>query len=221
MNDLIDDQEIQRLLDGTLTSDDRALLLQYAEDHPANWRRISLAFLEEQVLRNEMSRLIDHPMPSQPTASTDNFLPTEDVRGRSMGRPFHLFCHAAALCLLFGTAVWIGRVTVEQESQLVADEVVDGAMRPETADDYTIVLTPDQQTDPIENNAVQLASTNSNSDDVVDQMFAPIFDRESQGVFRDYGYTVNEEPVIFVVQGPTGEQYLVPRRNVSFVADTQ
>lgn len=208
MSDLIDDQELQRLLDGTLAPEDRAMLLQFAEDHPENWRHISLAFLEEQSLRDQLTRLVQHAPTNTPSPAV------EADHGESTGQTFRLFSQAAVLCLLFGTAVWIGRLSMVQEVDGMAENVAQETQE-DVADDYTILLTPDEQS--TTDNGVQLASMNS--DDAVEQMFEPIFDQESQDVFRNFGYTVNEEPVIFVVQGPTGEQFLVPRRNVSFVAD--
>ena len=115
MNDLIDDQELQRLLDGTLSAEDRALLMQYADDHPVNWRRISLAFMEEQMLRNELSRIIENPLP--PT----ELVRTEDDHGAAIGPFFRVFSQAAVLCLLFGTAVWIGRISVVEESPAIVE----------------------------------------------------------------------------------------------------
>ena len=49
--DCIDAVELRRLAEGRLESEERDALLQWAEDHPANWREVALAFVEEQTLR--------------------------------------------------------------------------------------------------------------------------------------------------------------------------
>ena len=199
MNNLIDDQELQRLLDGTLPGEDRALLLQYAKDNPANWRRIAMAFIEEQILRDELKELAD--LESLPP---EHALRTEE---RSHGWK-RVLCQAAVFCLMLGIAVWVGRTSVDQQDKQ--------ALGKESAGDYTIVLTP-QRPSPAGDQQVGNAALHNNQD-AVERMLTPLFDQQSQGVFRDHGYTVSEEPVIYVVHGQQGEQYVVPRRNVSFVA---
>jgi hypothetical protein len=116
---------------------------------------------------------------------------------------------AAVLCLMLGAAVWVGRTSVDQQDkQILGDEAAGG---------YTILLTPESP--PSSVGFDQLANSGlQNNQDAVKRMFTPLFDQQSQVIFRDHGYTVNEEPVIYVVHGHQGEQYVVPRRNVSFVA---
>lgn len=56
MNDLIDDHEMQRLLDGVLPADELVLLLRHADENPANWRRIAMSFIEEQNVAKRIGR---------------------------------------------------------------------------------------------------------------------------------------------------------------------
>ncbi|MEM8668844.1 MAG: hypothetical protein AAGG48_15095 [Planctomycetota bacterium] len=232
MNDLIDDQELQRLLDGSISNEDRVLLLDHAEEHPDNWRRIALAFVEEQVLRQELTSFAETTewvAEPQATYLADD---ARDSHEHERSRWMVLICQAAVLCFMLGGAVWLGRESAAP---------TDAPMGSDVPADYTIVLTPQavpgpasdaQQTPgPQSENPFDaettLASGNGLTDvqladmplnDEVESMFTPLFDPESLSVIQDYGYTVNEEPVIYVVQGPEGEQYLLPRRNVSFVA---
>lgn len=203
MNESIDDHELQRLLDGTLSQEDRSLLCQHAEEHPANWRRIAMAFMEEQVLRDQLKDLAEVAplesaagMPSEPRSSQSRH-----------GLAF--WGQAAAWVLLLGAAVWAGRASVAQPS---AARTADSPTESFSPGDYTIVLTPGGRSSGMATPAFQ------DNQDALERMFTPLFDQRSQGVFREHGYTVNEEPVIYVVRGADGEQFVVPRRNVSFVA---
>lgn len=212
MNNLIDDQELQRLLDGTLPGEDRVLLLQYADDNPCNWRRISMAFIEEQILKDELNRLVDLELfPSERVVRTAE---TSRVSSRGWTR---LLSQAAVLCVILGAAVWMGRMSVDSQNKQIIGNNVAGA---DAAGDYTIVLNPELP--PTELSYDRLANVEpKNNQDPVEQMLTPLFDQQSQGIFRDHGYTVNEEFVIYVVHGQQGEQYVVPRRNVAFVAQRE
>jgi hypothetical protein len=209
MNNLIDDQELQRLLDDALPAEDRALLLQYADDNPSNWRRIAMAFIEEQILRDELSKLVEFDsLPSEHVVRTEETPPVSSRVWTSV------LGQAAVLCLMLGAAVWVGRTSVDQQDkQVIGDEAAGG---------YTISPPPESLTPESAPSSVgfdQLANSGlQNNQDAVKRMFRPLFDQQSQMIFRDHGYTVNEDPVVYVVHGHQGEQYVVPRRNVSFVA---
>ncbi len=219
MNEILDDFEVQRLLDGRLSDEDRVLLLQCAEDNPANCRRIALAFVEEQILREQLGSLQDLDLPvatARPHGNQNGHSQTE-----SHAKWIRFFAQAAVVCLLVGAAVWAGRMSVTESNfgqrNTVATEV-------NTPGDYTIVLTPEMRRAPEmrrgRNGFPQVAnvSMHDNKQDAFERMLTPMFDQEAHLIFRNHGYTVNEEPVIYIVQGQQGEQYVVPRRNVSFVA---
>jgi hypothetical protein len=241
MNDLIDDQELQRLLDGTLPAEQRALLLQYAEDHPANWRRISLAFVEEQVLREQLLQLAaGEALPADARLPVDaDAAPRSSAHASARSSAWARgLAQAAAVCLLLGAAVWLGRISVDRAENRADGQASSGGPPvanspqvsgspaaalvnsspddPRQAGDYTIILTPDLVSS--RGDGRMANSIWSDDPDAMEQMFTPLFDQQSRGIFRDHGYTVNEEPVIFVVQGRQGEQYVLPRRNVSLVA---
>ncbi len=214
MNDLIDQHGLQRLIDGSLSDEQRALLLQQAENHPENWRNIALAFVEEQVLRSELAAVFDE--------RALEALPASPAQDRRTAWPIAKVVSLAAMfVLLMGAAVWAGRASV-------------GALEPVGASDrdqdYTILLTHGPGNEVAESRGPNVQSHGSRDSfgeggdfdtvglDPMDRMFAPLFDQQSRGFFADHGYTVNEEPVIYVIQGQQGEQYVVPHRNVSFVA---
>ena len=206
MNDQIDEQELQRLLDGALTLDERAMLIQYADDHPENWKRIALAYVEEQVLRDELGAIAKL---SNPTASLADGTDRERTPTKRFG--MSILSQAVALCLIVTAAALLGRASVDQDDFPQASVDSPG--------DYTILVTPDSQLAPASSKpSDSMRLTNVGPIDPVEKMLTPLFDQDSQGAFRELGYTVQEEPVIFVFEGPKGEQYVVPRRNVSFVA---
>ncbi|MFO0956895.1 MAG: hypothetical protein U0800_05435 [Isosphaeraceae bacterium] len=69
----IDDRTIDRLVDGELADDERRALLASLEQAPGEWRRVALAFLEEQSWRAEARNL----------AEFDGFGAAEGRPGRS------------------------------------------------------------------------------------------------------------------------------------------
>ncbi|MDG2223679.1 MAG: hypothetical protein P8L85_20025 [Rubripirellula sp.] len=229
MNEILDEHELQRLLDGNLSSEERILLLHYVEAHPTNWRRIAMAFVEEQVLRNEFAKLqaIESPATKSPTAENRRVVLADPISEPKRGRNrIGWLTQAAVICLALGGAVWMGRVSVEQLDPVKpkpAAQVAGALQSQEPSQEPSqeaIVSGSESSTQPIETTGV-VAATNPTEQTRVAQMFKPLFDQETLAVFREYGYTVAEEPVIYVVPGQAGEQYFVPRRNVSLVAQRE
>ncbi|MDA9856838.1 hypothetical protein N9D23_01855 [Rubripirellula sp.] len=217
MNETLDEHELQRLLDGSLTSEERLMLLSYAEKHPANWRRIAMAFIEEQVLRNELAKLPVTDMPfveNQQVALPDSLSVSIKDRHR-----LHWLAQAAAICLALGAAIWLGRFSTTQQAPVKPtppEQFAENIRSPQTRN-TTPVPSPDPSPRLVDRrNEMNLVKADNNAP--VAEMFRPLFDQETLDVFRAHGYTVEEEPVIYVVPGHAGEQYFVPRRNVSFVA---
>ena len=196
MSEFIDDSELQRMLDGSLSSEERQLLLQYAEGYPANWRRIALAFIEEQVLRDHLS---DYPVADMPPAPdvTSNHLPRPSPSGWT-----YMLTHAAVICLMLGAGVIVGRASIyESEKDISADG---------GSGNYTVVVSPVES---VLNPQSQSINTPQHK-----ALFSPLFDKRSLDVIRKHGYTATEQHVIFVVQGRQGEQYVVPHHNLSLIA---
>ena len=215
MNERLDEHELQRLLDGSLAADERIMLLRYAEEHPSNWRRIAMAFVEEQVLRNELAAL--QPNFVQASVNQAVALPDPEAKLKTNPRRIGWLTQAAVMCLALGGAVWMGRESVQPQDTAVQISDVTPLDAPTAPGDYTIVLTPASSPEPV--GLREVADThNVSQQDSVEQMLTPLFDQESLAIFREHGYTVEEEPVFYIVPGQAGEKYVIPRRNVSLVA---
>ena len=59
---------LQRLVDGELPAEVRHALLQEAETQPKLWREIALAFIESEILKDEIGALFESEEPSSETA---------------------------------------------------------------------------------------------------------------------------------------------------------
>ncbi|MFT5523426.1 MAG: hypothetical protein ACI9HK_001372 [Pirellulaceae bacterium] len=208
--DIIDRHELQRLLDGRLAADERELLLELADEEPQSWRVIALAFIEEQVLREELSQFSSEEFDGAVRASKEIAVVEQKRSSWSS-----LLVQVAVVLLLVGAGTLIGRYSVPKSDDLGG---------------YTIVVAPDQQLDQQldqqrtgwnvqttgndQNPAVAAASLRM----ALDLMPRPFFDQESRSVIHNHGYTVMEEPVLYMIQTQAGEHYVIPHRNVSLVA---
>lgn len=133
----IDRAELQRLIDGRLTAEERDMLLECAGDEAEAWRTIALAFVEEQVLREQVA---------SPTVS----------RARKAAKPVSrrrlrsLMVTASGLMILTG-AFLAGRMTVEQGTAITQPE-------PPDAPSELVVSEPPEQSNPWET-AMRVMST--------------------------------------------------------------
>ena len=74
MTDL--ESPLQRLIDGEMNARDRQAFLQHADDEPARWREIALAFVEHQRLREDFEGFFVTSEPAEPAPSNVIPLPT-------------------------------------------------------------------------------------------------------------------------------------------------
>lgn len=217
MNETLDEHELQRLLDGSLTSEERIMLLRYAEKHPANWRRIAMAFVEEQVLRSELAKLQATGM--QFAATQQVALPNSLSVSIKDRHRFRWLAQAAVVCFALGAAIWLGRFSKTQQAPakpIPHKDFVENTQSPQTKG--TKPVASPEPSPRLVDTRHEMNIVKADFNTPVAEMFQPLFDQETLDVFQAHGYTVEEEPVIYVVPGRAGEQYFVPRRNVSFVA---
>ena len=67
---MIDQQRLDRLVDGELSEQERVDLLRELDGQPTGWRQCALSFIESQLWQHELTR--DHaPDPSQVSAATE------------------------------------------------------------------------------------------------------------------------------------------------------
>jgi hypothetical protein len=114
---------IDRLVDRELADDDLRQLLQECEDNPSQWRTMALAFVESQVMTNELLTLRDAadrrvefaPSPGQSSAQS------------SHGRWSNLFSIAAIGLLVLGFGFGLGKFSESSsfDSQSPPNRVVE------------------------------------------------------------------------------------------------
>ncbi len=198
MTDQIDKYELQRFLDGKLPADERELFLELADEQPQHWRTIALAFVEEQVLRQELSDLASGRDHSVSSDIRDEAAPAKQSSNWSS-----LLVQAAIALLLIGAGTLIGRYSTPSTTD---------------PDSYIMVVAPEQTDSPPipaqDNRGIALQTA-------MGLIPSPLFDQESRRVIHDHGYTVMEEPVLYMIQNQAGEQYVIPHRKVSLVAHNE
>jgi len=104
MNDnqpLNDDIQLDRLVDGELSSSERRRLLESFDKRPESWRRCALAFLEAQSWREEMAQVAGRPasVTNGPKSPTFSVSPKRDLSPSKVGTWLAM---AASLVLAFG-----------------------------------------------------------------------------------------------------------------------
>jgi|GEM_PF-4292857 hypothetical protein len=215
MNDHIDKHELQRLLDGNLPADERELFLELADEQPQSWRVIALAFVEEQVLREEFAKLNSEESPIVPPTGSEQQIQSAraEVKAKSAEKPqkswSSILLQAAIVLLLVGAGTLVGRYSVRSNGDVGGYIMVVAPTQPQTNSAVqTIGLEP----------AAYQAGTYQTPADL---MPTPLFDQESRNVIHDHGYTVTEEPVLYMIQNQAGEQYVIPHRKVSLVAHNE
>ena len=213
MNRELDQHELQRLLDGNIPKEDLELIFQLADDAPANWRRIAIGFIEEQMLRKQLRMLSDTKDLGIANSVNNRTKESRRRRGRFIAKTVATGC-------LVGVAMWIGRISVTPLQVPTSDGSQTG--------NYTIVLAPQETGDSVQSDRPKAAKTILASADVSDneldriglqKMFTPLFDQESHVVFEENGYSVSEKPVIYIVHGNEGERFVIPQRQFSLVAN--
>jgi hypothetical protein len=114
MYEPIDDQVLDLLVDGELTSDRERSLLQKLEQEPGAWRRCALAFLEAQRWRRDMGLFSKRP--EMPTAAVASQAIVNQTATVSRPLPWWstrvtgtLLAMAASFLVAFGLGVGIDR----------------------------------------------------------------------------------------------------------------
>lgn len=194
----IDDLELQRLLDGRLTAAERSAFFDCLDDDPQKWKAVTLAFLEEQLLRSELRAMAAGESPAA----------VEPARRRRDGWQWWM-TQAAVMTFVLTIGMLLGRSPFFAKTN--ADEVAgprtaptaSPQTNPERGDYYVVLTPPDQPAPP----------------DPIESMMTPVLDQRVRKLVQDHGYRVSEEPVIYVIEDKKGDRYLIPQRNVSFIPE--
>lgn len=126
----IDDELIDRLVDGELPAEERRQLLLALESQPDGWRRCALAFIEAQTWRSQMGVMLAGETAKRPAgaisatlreASSSTAASSANARRRNMGM---WLATAATLLVAFGLGRQLGvsERRSMQETQLAGVE---------------------------------------------------------------------------------------------------
>lgn len=211
----LDLHELQRLLDGTMTAEQRTLFLDQADDRPEYWRAIALAFVEEQVLRHELGALV----------ASDSWMGVDLVskyresgdRKRSRNR-LRLVAMAAMVLVMLGLGAWAGNLLRKNKNPgtsyvmwLERDEPSEPSDTRNESNDL-IPLKSESEPEQLDGEIDSVIPSRT----LLDWIATPLFDAESRRVIQDHGFTVHDEPVLYVVDSGEGRPYLLPYRQASF-----
>lgn len=203
MTDMVNDLEIQRCIDGELSEDQQRALLTRLEGTPDGWRRLALAFVENQVWGEGSQAIIDS-VPNQ--AATR-------VRGAAPRLSRRLAAAAAVVI-----AIGVGFVAGRRWGPAVSGPVVAGAGEASTAGDWARGDRPAPQ--PVMN--LEFVSDSESDPD----MTIPVYDRHDlgpeywdepeivpadvrQALFRR-GYDVSQQREFVSIPLSDGRQIAVP-----------
>jgi hypothetical protein len=103
IEDFLNDETLDRLIDGEMSSDERRQLITSLDLRPEGWRRCALAFLEAQSWRSDMRRLVIDATRTGSDAAVATLKRGEDAERPA--RRSHLntvLAIAASLMLAFG-----------------------------------------------------------------------------------------------------------------------
>ncbi|MEM6692622.1 MAG: hypothetical protein AAF664_24545 [Planctomycetota bacterium] len=228
MNDHSEDQmdlnELQRLIDGTMTAEQRQFFLQLADENPEHWRTIALAFVEEQTLRHELTSLSNGLGLDLPAASPNLHASRPSDRNRS--RWLWLLSQAALLLLMLGLGAYVGRQAPPNGKNNGGDYLVVLEPSIETADPPTGQATdrPTNESDSVPENYAVNWPPNGRDDKwrrSLELASRPVFDEDSRRFMQGQGYNVFEEPVIYLVEDTDGTHYALPHRRASLQLNSQ
>lgn len=190
MNERIDELQLQRLIDGAMTDNDRRGFLDRLDKHPESWREVALAFVEEQVWQHEIgAEQFGRGAAEEPCVEV-----SRPVRGFSWGL---LAAVAASILILPCLGFYLGQVT--QRASLVA-----------VAENQRTVADGNDQARP---SVRQSFYPQKRSDELVQPL--PV-GAQTLGNERlaNLGYRLDSETQYFAGQLDDGRQLIVPVRTV-------
>jgi hypothetical protein len=129
--------EIQRLIDGRMPQSERVALLECLDDGPDGWRELALGFVEEQVLRSELSTLATRN-------DVDKSLPRVTLHRARTGLWFSATAVVVALLVGGVAGRWLSSQedSSDMDSGEVAEEPSSTGAQSQADDDYYVLLKP-------------------------------------------------------------------------------
>ena len=191
---MIDSHEIQRLLDGKLCAEEQAMLFQWADEQPDNWRKIAIASLEQSKLSTCLAPAPDDkPTPFVSIANS-----------RPLYRTLLAIAGTLALCCAGLTGAYLGRSELfSAPTQLTVAKDVENPY---------VVLLPQTQSE-------RTSLGNLAIDQAFRSVSTPLFDSDANQSLRRHGFRALESPTIYWALDEQGNQYVIPKREAILVSD--
>ncbi len=141
----MNNQLLQRLVDGELSSDERANVIRRLDQHPDDWRRVALEFLHQQLLNQAIGDdVADHLSASQQTSQQIGAIESKSILPRRLKHYWVNPIATVAILLLmvslgYSLAQLANRSTAEDSSVAVQ---VDAESKLSLADALAKCVTP-------------------------------------------------------------------------------
>ena len=126
-------RQIDRLVDGELSTEARRALLKSLDATPGAWRRCALAFVESQSLGQELSAIAAESVPAM--ANLDSSRPT--VRSKAASDAAGWFAMAAAVLVAFGMGTFGARWLENRGAAVAPDSIVNAGPHGAAPQDLT------------------------------------------------------------------------------------
>jgi hypothetical protein len=208
------DAQLDRLVDGELSSDEYRDLLAGLELEPQGWRRCALAFLESQSLRQELAefrREIASPAPSKPVVAASH----AKERSNSRGRFVAMLAVAASLLLAIGATslLWNARSLWRGTPQVVNKPVTEDESPAEenVADEIAADGSLGNLAFSLDGNAIELPVYHVDSAaELLTANSAPVLPQETIRALAQQGRRVLRRRTVMPIELEDGGRVLVP-----------
>lgn len=195
--------EIQRLVDGRMPTDERAMLLEWAGEHPENWQSIATAFIEHQALTDALE---DH------TDGADA-RPSSQREQTMHKKPIPWLLTACGLLLAVSVSANVWAIASQRDRGDIVAASPDDDTRSDSPVQPTYVLwVPDP---PAARSVPRDRTHTSTLDEAIALLSTPIIEDEARQLFADVGFEPIEEPNLYLVEDDAGRGYVVPQRRVT------
>ncbi len=207
MKDELNEQELDRMVDGELDNEEQSRLLRACEDDPTQWRSLALAYVEAQTWRFDLSQIRDESQRSELALT-----PKSQETRRSI--PVRRLLNVAAMLLLsltigFGMGALSFTTPSDDMRQQVASQESD--RNPARANEEIVVLVQNQETSQLEPMKVPLVNMSEINTGLNGHHRIP---SDLWRSLQEEGHEVSHQRQWYPVQLKDGRSALVPIDNL-------
>jgi hypothetical protein len=219
MNQANPEAQLDRLVDGELSEDDRRSLLLQLDHEPEGWRRCALAFLEAQCWKQELGLMARTP--SKAEAASEPAVPAAPAARWSAWRRQLATVLSMAACFLIALALVIGlrggvAGSGHGPGSPVREVTNEFPLNPsaQAQDKYEFVkVSADSPNGPTETLNIPAVRRDSFDRSMLERFPAAI-PPDVQRTLEQAGYQIRQDREVVPVQMNNGERLMVPVNNV-------